>query len=301
MFVQGMASYLWDHSFFTKFAFNLLLRSLQSRSIVHTTINDYLWNFTDPILDVAQTVAPSLVPAKNMGILHRVSIYCVFLQFYFLISFHSFQIYSNFEDLVTVYIGQQHGHEKFFKIDKYEGSEYLPGYGDTCNDKIVNSTEGVAYHQFLTKNSTLLYWRKTICKVTPLYYKSELFRKLDFYTPCFHLIGHFVFGKLVTKDFLPIKGDRDSQSWTGRDIEGANVSSVADIRDHQYVYLLYTIGSIGKHRRLSVTRRYCITWADVSKSDGNGFVLLSGFWRHGSQVNGKIKNEKIRISVTGKD
>ncbi|KAF2887442.1 hypothetical protein ILUMI_18731, partial [Ignelater luminosus] len=150
----GMASYLWDHSFFTKFAFNLLLRSLQSRSIVQTTINDYLWNFTDPILDVAQTVAPSLVPVKNMGILHR--------------------IYSNFEDLVTVYIGQQHGHEKFFKIDKYEGSEYLPGYGDTCEDKIVNSTEGVAYHQFLTKNSTLLYWRKTICKVTPLYYEKTV-------------------------------------------------------------------------------------------------------------------------------
>ncbi|XP_018321668.1 scavenger receptor class B member 1 [Agrilus planipennis] len=149
----GMASYLYDASLFTKVAFNLMVRSLNSQALVKTTISDYLWNFTDPLLDAAQRILPSLVPVKNMGILHR--------------------IYSNFEDLVTVFVGAEHGHERFFMIDKYHGSQFVPFYDNHCQDLIVNSTEGVAYAQFLTKNSTLLYWRKTLCKVTPLYYESE--------------------------------------------------------------------------------------------------------------------------------
>lgn len=68
-----MASYLWDASFFTKFAFNLMYRNVKSEAIVSTSIKDFLWNFSDPILDVAQSIAPSMVPTKNMGILTRVS------------------------------------------------------------------------------------------------------------------------------------------------------------------------------------------------------------------------------------
>lgn len=70
-----MASYLWDASFFTKFAFNLMYRNVKSEPVVVTTIKDYLWNFSDPILDVAQSIAPSMVPTKNMGILTRVSLH----------------------------------------------------------------------------------------------------------------------------------------------------------------------------------------------------------------------------------
>lgn len=152
--VLGMASYLWDASFFTKFLFNVLTKNLQSEMIVKMSVRDYLWNNSDPILEVARTIAPSMVPVNNMGILSR--------------------IYSNFQDSVTVFIGPQYGHERFFLIDKYDGTEHLPGHGATCTDSVVNSTEGVAYAQFLTKDSVLRYWRKTLCKVTPLYYDGTL-------------------------------------------------------------------------------------------------------------------------------
>lgn len=65
-------SFFYDASFFTKFGINLMLRRLNSQTLVNTTIYNYLWNFSDPILDVAQQVAPFMVPTKNMGVLDMV-------------------------------------------------------------------------------------------------------------------------------------------------------------------------------------------------------------------------------------
>ncbi|KAL3270704.1 hypothetical protein HHI36_021232 [Cryptolaemus montrouzieri] len=151
--VLGMASYFWDSAFFEKWAFNMLVRSANSDIMVNISIHNYLWNYTDPIVEMARSIAPALVPVNNMGILSR--------------------IYDDFQDTVTVYIGTDRGDENYFLIDRYDGSEYLPGHGSSCQDKIMNSTEGVAYPQYLTKNSSLRYWRKTMCKVTTLYFDSE--------------------------------------------------------------------------------------------------------------------------------
>lgn len=94
------------------------------------------------------------------------------------------QIYSDFVDDVTVYIGPTYDNSKFFGIDKYDGSEHLSGFGDKCQLKVVNSSEGLSYPQFLTKNDTLKYWRKTLCKVGELLYTSKRF----FYTLFNYLI-----------------------------------------------------------------------------------------------------------------
>lgn len=86
---------------------------------------------------------------------------------------YNFQVYADFVDNVTVYIGPTFDHSKFFQIDKYDGSEYLTGFGNKCPQKIVNSTEGLSYPQYLTKNDTLRYWRKTLCRVGELIYASK--------------------------------------------------------------------------------------------------------------------------------
>lgn len=75
-------------------------------------------------------------------------------------------------DNVTVYIGPKYNHSKFFLIDRYDGSEYLPGFGSKCHLKVMDSTEGLSYPQFLSKNDVLKYWRKTLCKVGDLIYAS---------------------------------------------------------------------------------------------------------------------------------
>lgn len=69
---QLIPSYLHDAPFFTKIAVNLMMRSLKSEPFIRTTIHSYLWNVTDPLLDIAQSLAPNLVPTKNVGILNKV-------------------------------------------------------------------------------------------------------------------------------------------------------------------------------------------------------------------------------------
>ncbi|XP_075218703.1 scavenger receptor class B member 1-like [Lycorma delicatula] len=151
----GMSSYLWDANFLTKIGFNLLLNKLDSQPILSSTVYNYFWNFSDPLVRVARSIVPHLVPVDNMGILQ--------------------QIYHKFSDEVTVYYGPHNG-RRFFTLDQFNGESRL-GYwqNETC-DTVQGSTEGVTYHQGIRKNDTLKYLRKTMCRVTPLYFKKALYK-----------------------------------------------------------------------------------------------------------------------------
>lgn len=153
--VLGIASYLHNSMFFIQSAFTILASSYGSELFVKKTVHQYLWDFREPVLDLSKNLAPGLVPVNNMGILAR--------------------IYGNFQDEMTVKIGPRWGHDEFFQIDRFWGNPQLPGYDpEVCPDRIAGSTEGVMYRQRLTKNDTLLYWRKTVCKIMPLYFDSEM-------------------------------------------------------------------------------------------------------------------------------
>ncbi|KAJ3651442.1 hypothetical protein Zmor_017486 [Zophobas morio] len=96
--------------------------------------------------------------------------------YFFLMLITLARIYSNFTNTVTVYVGTKHGDKKFFLIDKYDGSSDIPNYGNTCADRVSGSSEGVAYPQFITKNTTIKYWRKTFCKMAVLRFKRNEFK-----------------------------------------------------------------------------------------------------------------------------
>ncbi|GLH03171.1 scavenger receptor class B member 1-like, partial [Gryllus bimaculatus] len=48
---------------------SVLLRRLHSEPFSHITVYDYLWNYKDPLLQVARNLAPFLVPFNNIGVL----------------------------------------------------------------------------------------------------------------------------------------------------------------------------------------------------------------------------------------
>jgi len=68
-------------------------------------------------------------------------------------------------------MGPENG-RRFFTVDKYHGKSNLGIWQDSKCDSVQGSSEGVTYHQFVSKNDTLKYLRKTMCRVTPLKYKS---------------------------------------------------------------------------------------------------------------------------------
>ncbi|KAK6645194.1 hypothetical protein RUM43_001470 [Polyplax serrata] len=149
----GGASFLSDYSFITKLGFNLIIRRLSPSPFVEITANDYMWNWTDPLVGVAKKLMPHLVPVENLGILDTV--------------------YADFVDEVTVYMGPG-SDRKFFLIDKFHGTTRLGWWPSEKCDSAVNSTEGVAYPQFLTRNDTIRYLRKTICRVANLHWKKDV-------------------------------------------------------------------------------------------------------------------------------
>ncbi|CAH2101904.1 unnamed protein product [Euphydryas editha] len=150
----GILSYLHNANYFVRAGFKILINTHDSQFFVKRTIYEYLWDNKEPILETSRHLAPGMVPSTNMGMLA--------------------QIYADFTDEVTVKIGPQWGHKNFFKIEKVRGLPHITGYDpNTCPDTLAGATEGVLYHQHLSKNESLLYFRKTVCKLMPLYYKKE--------------------------------------------------------------------------------------------------------------------------------
>ncbi|CAH0699547.1 unnamed protein product [Spodoptera exigua] len=153
--VLGIFSYLHNANYFVKTVLRSLVSMYSPEPFVQVSIYDYLWNFTDPVLEMSRNLVPGLVPVSNAGMLARV--------------------YADFTDEMTVKIGPQWGHKQFFQIDRFRGQPQIPGFDpDVCPDRIFGSTEGVMYAQRLTKQDVLQYWRKTVCKLMPLYFDSEL-------------------------------------------------------------------------------------------------------------------------------
>jgi hypothetical protein len=85
--IQGMASFLWDASFFKKMSFKTMINFLNTKMFIKTSINDCLWNLTDPLVQNANMLIPSLVPEKNMGILYQVNNLSIFYINYYYDSF----------------------------------------------------------------------------------------------------------------------------------------------------------------------------------------------------------------------
>ncbi|CAK1546464.1 unnamed protein product [Leptosia nina] len=151
----GIASRLYNANYFVRTGFTILVNSQPTGFFVNKTIYEYLWENRESILDTTKTVAPYMVPTTNMGMLYS--------------------IYRDFADEVTVKIGPKWGHHNFFKIDKYGRKLQLKGYDlESCPDTLTGSTEGVMYHQKLSKDDVLMYLRKSICRAMPLHFDKEV-------------------------------------------------------------------------------------------------------------------------------
>lgn len=79
-----------------------------------------------------------------------------------------------YENTVTVFIGKKHGNSKFFTVDKFDGSEFLPHFSNPkCQVPFKNASEGLCYPQMITKKSKLSFWKKTVCKQSDIRYVRE--------------------------------------------------------------------------------------------------------------------------------
>ncbi|KAG5677882.1 hypothetical protein PVAND_007599 [Polypedilum vanderplanki] len=146
------ASYVSDNIFMWP-AFNLLLKIYKTEPIVASTIYNYFFNMTDPVLELANKYAPFVAPTKDTGILQN--------------------IYRNFTDRVNVNIGTKHGAKNFFAINTWNNKPTVPRFENECNASLKGSSEGALYPALSTKDTVLWYWRKTLCRPVPLHFDEE--------------------------------------------------------------------------------------------------------------------------------
>ncbi|XP_001660150.2 platelet glycoprotein 4 isoform X1 [Aedes aegypti] len=157
--VLAMAAKLQNSNSLVKWGYRAILSSSGDKVFVNTTIFNYLWNQTSPIIKSARKIVPFMVPLENIGALSV--------------------MYSDYNDRVNVRHGVQHGDNQFFMINSYRNRPTVPGYipenGD-CFASIVNSSEGALYQQNLDENSVIIYWRRTLCRAVPLYFERKVQR-----------------------------------------------------------------------------------------------------------------------------
>lgn len=72
-FVQGIAAALQDSSMFVNMAVSSVAHYLGSKPFVNLTIDEYLWGYDDPLVELANNVVPNWIDFPRFGILERVS------------------------------------------------------------------------------------------------------------------------------------------------------------------------------------------------------------------------------------
>ncbi|KAG5888817.1 hypothetical protein JTB14_016019 [Gonioctena quinquepunctata] len=149
-------SYFANSPYMVKFLVNAMMRRHNTKLFKKNTIHEHLWNSTDAMADFAGTLAPGLFPFSNIGIMARV--------------------YADLETTATVYIAPKYDITEFFKLDKFDGSEYLPKRENTCHEKISGAFEDIVYHMNIKKNETLRYYVKALCTTMKTQFTSEVTR-----------------------------------------------------------------------------------------------------------------------------
>ncbi|KRT82820.1 hypothetical protein AMK59_3663, partial [Oryctes borbonicus] len=106
------ASHFWKAPFIVKMVLNYLVAKM-GKTIVKKTIYEILYDNMDPLLSLGHKFLQSVVIYGNTALVPLMS--------------------RNQTSRLTVYVGTKFGHQKFFLIDKYNGSAYVPS-NQQCRD-----------------------------------------------------------------------------------------------------------------------------------------------------------------------
>ncbi|GJQ75367.1 SCRB7 [Trypoxylus dichotomus] len=146
-------SYFWDAAYLVKVMMNLVLERMV-KTIVRKTLYEILYNNTDPFLSLGHTFMRSMVIYGNLGLLPLMN--------------------RNQTTRITVYIGTKFGHQKFFLIDKYNGSSYIPS-NSNCKHTITDAADSIIYSQLVPKSRKVKYFYDLVCKPVTFLYQDEVY------------------------------------------------------------------------------------------------------------------------------
>ncbi|XP_001600667.2 scavenger receptor class B member 1 [Nasonia vitripennis] len=166
----GIFSSLHNAGFFVNYPFAQLTNFLDSKPILHISVQDYLWGYDDSLVSLAGTVVPSYIDFKKFGLLDR--------------------MYDEGENLINMNIKENEDmveeRGRYLSIESINGNAGLANWGyvnvegnesraeNTRCNSIRGATEATVFPSKMDERAVFRVFRKAFCRPIPIVFEKRL-------------------------------------------------------------------------------------------------------------------------------
>ncbi|KAI5635176.1 CD36 family domain-containing protein [Phthorimaea operculella] len=153
----GLATMFSSYPFWMRSSLEVLTSTTGSKALITTDAGSYLWGYSDPIISLANKLAPNVYNFDKLGLLDRL---------YDRESPNYLEVSARQEDKFM--IKTRNGHKKLNM-----GHMADPDQCETCND-FVNTYEGLGYPSAMTPETPLTLFRNGLCRTLPMDFHEKV-------------------------------------------------------------------------------------------------------------------------------
>ncbi|XP_053622044.1 scavenger receptor class B member 1-like isoform X1 [Plodia interpunctella] len=143
----SIANVVARQGFMTQFGLNNLITITRSQPLAMMTAKEFMMGYKSELMTLGNTFMPGWIYFDKLGLIDR--------------------MYDFNGDYETIYTGETQL-EYSGLIDTYKGSSDLPHWeGKHCSN-VRNASDGTKFKGGVTRNETILFYRKSMCRAAPL-------------------------------------------------------------------------------------------------------------------------------------
>ncbi|CAH2211079.1 jg12319 [Pararge aegeria aegeria] len=150
----SIANVASKESFMTRFGLNNLIGLTNSQPLMKMTAKEFMMGYKSELMTLGNTFMPSWIYFDKLGLIDR--------------------MYDFDGDFETVFTGET-DISRAGLIDTYRGSTDLPQWDGKHCSNVQNASDGTKFQGAVSRNQTVLFYRKSLCRAAPLYIMIIIF------------------------------------------------------------------------------------------------------------------------------
>ncbi|XP_034827680.1 lysosome membrane protein 2-like isoform X1 [Maniola hyperantus] len=143
----SIANVVSQQSFMTRFGLNNLIGLTNSQPLMKMTAREFMMGFKSELMTLGNTFMPSWIYFDKLGLIDR--------------------MYDFNGDFETIFTGEN-DISRSGLIDTYRGSTDLPQWDGKYCSNVQNASDGTKFQGAVSRNETVLFYRKSLCRAAPL-------------------------------------------------------------------------------------------------------------------------------------
>lgn len=143
----SIANVVSKQSMFTRFGLNRLIGITNSQPLAKMTAREFMMGYKSQLMTIGNTFLPGWIYFDKLGLIDR--------------------MYDFDGDFETVFTGANDIRYSGL-IDTYRGSTDLPQWEEKHCSNVQYASDGTKFQGKVTKNDSLLFFRKSLCRAAPL-------------------------------------------------------------------------------------------------------------------------------------